>query len=368
MKPESAKPLAGLLLILAVGLGITGLILWRDSQPLFQSTASVRVVRDQTDREQLGTNAPPGMEQTVFLQTQTEILRSEAVLQKVIVQFALNSKWTRPPGDAHRLTVAETLELLRKRTQVVPEPGMAVLRIEAASPDRAEAPKLADALAAAYCEYRMERRCRIAQEEIDALTAPFQERAEKVRRAAERVEQTFAVLDPAVRESDQLPPTNQGDETRRQLRSQIARGTMAYIVQSNQLAQLALNKTFPADELAKLTAQLEQTKNEVAALESELQTTVRKQEALHAYRDAGEVWEKASRDFAPLKTAVDEYQRLIESQKNPPAVVEEPAGTAIPLPTHKAVASQASLVGAGALLLATAGLFFSARKRLPSVS
>jgi hypothetical protein len=74
------------------------------------------------------------------------------------------------------------------------------------------------------------------------------------------------------------------------------------------------------------------------------------------------VWDKANRDFAPLKTAVDQYRHIIESQENPPAVVEEPAGTAIPLPNHKVVASQASLVGAVALLLAGAGLLFSARK------
>ena len=364
MKPESAKPIAGLLLLLALGVGITGLILWRDSQPLFQSTAAVRVVRDQTDLEQLGAQSPAGMDQVVFLQTQIEILRSEAVLQKVIAQLELNSKWTNPADPP--LESGETMERLRNRTQISPAPGMAVLRIQVASPDRTEAPKLADALVAAYCEYRMERRRRIAQEGIDALAAPYQENAEKVRQASERVEQTYSNLPPALREGQRLAQPNRAeDETLRSLRSQLAQRTMTYIVQSNQLAQLNRSGNFPTNELAKLTAQAETTRNELATLETSLQNAVRQQESLRAYWEAGQDWEKATTIFAPIKKVVEEKRLLLESRENPPAVIEEPAGATIPLPTYKAGASQACLLGAGALLLASAGLFFSARKPAP---
>lgn len=366
MNPVAAKNLAGLLLVLAVGAGIAGFILLHRSGPLFQSTATVRVVRDQTDLEQLPADAPAGLDNSVFLQNEAEIIRSDRVLLKVIERLELNQEWGKRYYDGQRLKTSETSRMLKAWVHVIPEPGSALLRIQAKSDNDPEATKLADALATAYCEYRGERRKRIAQDTIDVLAATYQENEAKVRQAGELVEKARRELDPAVREQNPPPqPAAENDENLRGLRTRYTRATMTHLTQSNQLAR---STTLPPEDLQKLTAQVARAHTELTNAEAALKLEVKKQEALRTYWKAQQELEAANLVFAPVKTAVEEKRRDLGSLDNPPALVEEAASAAIALPAHNAAAGRGCLVGAGVPLLAGAGLLFQSRQPVAKVS
>lgn len=359
MTSTSAKPLAVLLLILAAGVGITGFILLRQSEPLFQSSAAVRVVRDETDLVELGDRAPAGLDTAFFLQNEAELVRSDLILQKVIERLDLNHEWGNRFNDGQKFKTSETAEMLKARCQVAPEPNDSLLRIRVASDTGPEAMKLAEALATAYCEYRVARRQRIAQDTIDALTVSYQENEAKVRRAAERVEQARQALDPAVR--DQNPPPQPASATEGalpELRRALTRMTMIYMAQSN---QLALSHSLPADERQKLEAQVERTRAALTDTNAAVQGEARKQETLRAYWLARLELEKAETMFAPYKDTVAAKRSELGSLKNPPAYIAETASPAKTLPAHKAMAGKGCLIGAGVLLVAGAGLFFTSR-------
>jgi capsular polysaccharide biosynthesis protein len=361
MKPENVKPLAGLLLLLAVGAGIAGLILWRDRAPQFQSAAAVRVVRDQTDLEQLGDRAPAGLDQTIFLQNQIETIRSDAVLQKVIDRLDLNSEWGTRFAAGQPLNSVETMELLRARTKISADPGTSLLRLQLSSHDQTEAAKLADAFAAAYCEYRMERRRRIAQEAIDALAATYQENEAKVQQASELVEKARREVESAGLQQAPALQAYPGDGGRDAF-VELTRLTMIYMAQSN---QLALSRSSPAEDLQKLETQVERTRTALTNAEAVVRIEVRKKEAARSYQNARQELEAANLVFAPIKERVTEQQRDITSAENPPAVIAETASPAIALPAHKATAAQACLVVAGVLSVVGVGLFFRPRKSAP---
>lgn len=359
MNSTSAKPLAVLLLILAAGVGITGFILLRQGAPLFQSTAAVRVVRDQTDLVELGDRAPAGLDTAFFLQNEAELVRSDLILQKVIERLDLSHEWGNRFNDGQKFKTSETAQLLKTRSQVAPEPNDSLLRIRVASDTGPEATKLAEALATAYCEYRVARRQRIAQDTIDALAVGYKENEAKVRRAAELVEQARQELDPTVR--DQNPPPQPASATEGalpDLRRALARTTMLYMAQSN---QLVLSHNLPADELQKLTAQVERTRTALTNSSAAVQGEARKQETLRGYWLARQELEKAEIMFAPYKDTVAAKRSELGALENPPAYIAETASPAKELPAHKATAGKGCLIGAGVLLVAGAGLFFTSR-------
>jgi len=360
MNSAAAKNLAAVLLGAALGVGSAGLILLRQSTPLFEATAAVRVVRDQTDLEQLPADAPAGLDQAVFLQNEAELIRSEPVLQKVVARLELNTVWSGRFKNGQPLASGETAARLKTRVQVAPDPGTALLRIRAASEDGLEATKLAEALAAAYCEYRQERRQRLAQETIDLLTTAYQEHEAKVRRASNLVEQARTALDPAQREQNPASDPARGhEETLRSIQTRYTRATMTHLAQSNLLAR---STNLPPEDLLKLQAQVARAHTELTNAEVALQLEVQKQEALRTYGKAQQELEAAQLVFAPVQAAVAEKRRTLGSSENPPAVIEEMASAAIALPTPKATAGRGCLVGAGVLLLGSAGLLFQSRQ------
>ncbi len=234
------------------------------------------------------------------------------------------------------------------------------LRIQVRSDESLETTKLADALAVAYCEYRLERRQRIAQDMINALTAPFQENEAKVRHASARLETARREIDPAGRDQNPVPSASREEGPAvLALRQRLARGTMQAMAASN---QLALSSSLPPPEIQKLEAQAERTRAELATVEAALQAAVRMNETLRAYWEAWDELDKATRIFTPIKETVEAKRRELSSRENLPAVVAESAGGAILLPTNKATAGQACLAGAGVLVLAGATLFFLPRK------
>jgi capsular polysaccharide biosynthesis protein len=88
-----------------------------------------------------------------FVQTQCEVVGSEAILGKVIGDLDLNREFGKNFANGERLKTSETMMLLRGRIDVRPVRNTSVLDIRLYSEKPEEAAKIANAIAEAYRDY-----------------------------------------------------------------------------------------------------------------------------------------------------------------------------------------------------------------------
>jgi len=188
----SIRQLSGLALL---GVGLLVIILGVRlalSPTTCQATARIRVEREQPggpadQRGSLGYDP-------YFIQTEFEVLQSEAVLGKVINNLDLNSKWGGKHASSDRLKTAETLALLKSRLdfRVVRNTSLIEIRVSSEKPD--EAARIANAIAEAYRALRYEQHMALNKDGIKALEERFAEQEEKVKKAQEDVDKLRADL------------------------------------------------------------------------------------------------------------------------------------------------------------------------------
>ena len=93
-----------------------------------------------------------------FIQTTFEIMQSELVLSNVIARINLNTEWGKKYFNGETLKTTETMEILKQRMQLAPVKNTKLIAITVYSDDKNEAAELANAIAEAYRDYRMESR------------------------------------------------------------------------------------------------------------------------------------------------------------------------------------------------------------------
>ncbi|PYJ00834.1 MAG: hypothetical protein DME25_19670, partial [Verrucomicrobia bacterium] len=152
--PATAREIGGLALL---GIGLVLIILGvcaNLTATAYCSTARVRVERD-TD----GLSAPNGSPITggydpYFIQTEFEVIQSEAVLSKVVKELDLNNAWGRRFGPGRPLATPEAMALLKARLDLRPIRNTSLLEIRVFSDQRDETAKIAKAVAEAYHKHR----------------------------------------------------------------------------------------------------------------------------------------------------------------------------------------------------------------------
>ena len=121
----------------------------------FSSTARVLVRQDASEASQkTASQTPLGPYDPYFLQTQLEVIQSQAVLDKVIEELDLNQAWGRKYADGSPLKTSETLALLKARLDLRPVRNTSLIEIRVFSDDPNEAAKLANSVADNYRQYR----------------------------------------------------------------------------------------------------------------------------------------------------------------------------------------------------------------------
>lgn len=341
------KPLAILLLLLAGAVGISGVLLLRDSAPLFQAAALVRPAWDETDLPAVR-DLPPEMQTVVLLQNEASVAGSDVVLRKLLL----------PPDENAETAMA--LERLRQRVTVAPVPGANLLRLAAQAESAPAAMELANQWAQAYCDYRVERRHRLAREALALLAGNYESQANQVRAAEQAVAAARAALG-ADRNPMEFQVAAPGGETEtlRDLRSQLARVTMVYLTQSNQLAR---SQNFPTNELRELEVQVARVKTELDVVTAAVAAEAQQHELWQAYWQARRELEEAESIFAPLRAAVAGHERDLAQLPQRPAEIDEVADAAMELPARRTNLGWAGVVGAGGLTLAAAALWFRAAR------
>ena len=175
--------LAVFLLVLLTTVGVT-LIL----KQTYASSVSIRVERDTKDIDPLGSrNSQLGFD-PYFIATEFETIQSREVLYPVIESLDLPKKWAERYQET-TLTVSEVYQILLKSLNVRQTRNTSIIEIEVESEDREEARAIAQAVALAYRQWRVNVKERTAKGGIAKLKENLNEQSREVLRLQGEVDE-----------------------------------------------------------------------------------------------------------------------------------------------------------------------------------
>lgn len=122
-----------------------------------------------------------------FIQTTFEIMRSEMLLSNVIASLNLNEKWGKKFYDGTTLPTEQTIEMLNRRIVLTPVSNTMLINITAYSDDPKEAAQIANALADAYRDYRLQNRAQLTARLMKVMQDRYAQEEEQVGQAQAKV-------------------------------------------------------------------------------------------------------------------------------------------------------------------------------------
>ena len=115
-----------------------------------------------------------------FLQTTYELIQSQAVLSNVVSSLNLNVEWGKKYYNNETLKTSEAIEFLKRRMHLDTIRNTKYITITVYNEDKNDAAKLANAVANAYQNYRLEQRQEWTSKGIDVLQTQFQEDEDRI--------------------------------------------------------------------------------------------------------------------------------------------------------------------------------------------
>ena len=109
-----------------------------------------------------------------FIQTEFEVIQDRVVLGKVVEALNLNVEWGKKYFGGETLKTTEAMEFLKKRMSLSPVRNTKLIGITVYSEDKNEAVRLANAIAEAYRDYRLNIRKQQAKGGIKVLEDQFE--------------------------------------------------------------------------------------------------------------------------------------------------------------------------------------------------
>jgi beta-lactamase regulating signal transducer with metallopeptidase domain/uncharacterized protein involved in exopolysaccharide biosynthesis len=171
-QPPSAAEFGGLALV-ALGCVFVLSALWIFNRPALYETAALIRLNPSLALAAVTTDSNSGTAAAYFpyfLQTECLVMRSPAVLKRVAQSLRL--------GEA-----AAVLNSLRARLEVRPVPSTSAIEIRAADSDPAQAARIANALAAVYRDYRVQKNENSVRENMESLETSVAAQEDQVRKA-----------------------------------------------------------------------------------------------------------------------------------------------------------------------------------------
>ncbi len=126
--------------------------LWQRLTGTFESKASIEI---QPDISSSGTHAEYAPYDPYFMETEVKSIQSDAVLGKVVDSLKLDQAWTKPNND-EKLSRKDTIAQLRSRLDLESDRNTKLIDIGVKSDKPDEAANIANAVAEAYRQYRLE--------------------------------------------------------------------------------------------------------------------------------------------------------------------------------------------------------------------
>ncbi len=156
----------------------------------YASTCRIKVESDGLDIPGMTTpsTAMSGYD-PYFIQTTFEIMQSQLVLSNVIRDMNLNEVWGKKYYYGTPLKDSETMAILKGRMSLAPVRNTKLIAITVYSDDRDEAAKIANAIAVAYTNYRLESRQQMVKKGVDVLKVQYQLEEQQIQTNQDRVDQ-----------------------------------------------------------------------------------------------------------------------------------------------------------------------------------
>jgi polysaccharide biosynthesis transport protein len=153
----------------------------------YASMARIKIDPDISDIS--GMNGAPAIAgyDAYFIQTEFEIMQSEQVLGRVITKLNLNQEWAKYNGGVP-LKTDETMQRLKGSMNLSPERNTKLIDITVYSEDKDEAAKLANAIAQAYYDYRIDILSSNTMQGISALQKQYQEDEQQIQEVQTNVD------------------------------------------------------------------------------------------------------------------------------------------------------------------------------------
>jgi capsular exopolysaccharide synthesis family protein len=123
-----------------------------------------------------------------FIQTTFEIMQSQLVLSNVINTLNLNVEWGKKYFNGETLKTSETLEILKQRMGLAPVRNTELISITVYSDDAKEAALLANTIAEAYKNYRLDSRRQVTAKGLEVLEAQYLDESNSILAAQQDIE------------------------------------------------------------------------------------------------------------------------------------------------------------------------------------
>jgi succinoglycan biosynthesis transport protein ExoP len=147
----------------------------------FESTARIRVERDGSDIDPIGTrNYPAGEYNPYFIQTEFEVIQSRTILNKVIASLRLDEVWAKKYGAGDKLRPEETFELLKNIIDLRPERNTSLIAIRVFNDKPDEAALIANQIAIEYQKHRLDQRMQMSMRGIKTLEDQFADQDKQI--------------------------------------------------------------------------------------------------------------------------------------------------------------------------------------------
>jgi len=154
----------------------------------YSSKARIKVERDQSDISSMASpQGASGMYDPYFIQTEFEVIQSEAVLGGVVKDLNLTQGFKKYRGG-NALTTNEAIDELKRRLDLRTVRNTSLIEITYFSEDKKEAKDIANAIAEAYQRYRLEQRKNFSEAGIESLKKSVKEQEAEIHSAQSNVD------------------------------------------------------------------------------------------------------------------------------------------------------------------------------------
>ena len=206
----------------------------------YSSTAQINIEPDVTSDIPTmgGGGGSASIYDPYFLQTQLEILQGPTVLGKVVAALNLNTVWGKKYG-VDTFKTSETLEFLKIQISLSPVRNTSLVSITVYSAESQEAANLANAIAKAYHDYRVDRRMQRTSGAIQVLEDQYKSedlRIQSIRANVDRMRKELGIVDTDPQSFIPTPTLNQ--EQLRQYHDMMMEGQTRYNRLKEELVQL----------------------------------------------------------------------------------------------------------------------------------
>ena len=155
----------------------------------YASTCRIKVENDVYDSS-AGNGMTPSTApyDPYFIQTTFEIMQSQLVLSNVITALNLNDAWGKKYFNGENLKTSETMEILKGRMALSPVRNTKLIAITIYSDDAKEAALLANTIADAYKNYRLDSRRQFTAKGLEVLEGQYLEESNRISLTQQRIE------------------------------------------------------------------------------------------------------------------------------------------------------------------------------------